>query len=113
MEDSFDNGRTPEQYAISFGNSYAVIFAWADGEIIGKARVLSDGVCNAYIVDVWTYSPFRKLGIASKMLELLEETLQGQHVYLFTDDSVPFYEKAGYQIQDIGLGKVIGRWLKN
>ncbi|MEM9774050.1 MAG: GNAT family N-acetyltransferase [Chloroflexota bacterium] len=112
-EDNFDNGRTPEQYATSFENSFAVVFAWSGGEIIGKARVLSDGICNAYVVDVWTYSRFRKQGIASKMLEILESKLQGQHVYLFTDDSVSFYEKSGYQIQATGLGKVIGSWLKN
>ncbi|MEM8861271.1 MAG: GNAT family N-acetyltransferase, partial [Chloroflexota bacterium] len=83
-EDSFDNGRTPKQYETSFRNSFGVVFAWANEEIIGKARVLSDGICNAYIVDVWTYSPFRSQGIASEMLKILEATLQGQHVYLFT-----------------------------
>ena len=59
VDDNFDNGRTAEQYQLSFKNSFAVIFAMQNGEIIGKARVLSDGVCNAYVVDVWTYTPFR------------------------------------------------------
>ena len=32
------------------------------------ARLLSDGVCNAYLVDVWTMSVYRRQGIASRMI---------------------------------------------
>lgn len=113
VADAFDNGRTPEQYERSFRNSAGVIFALDGEEIIGKARVLSDGVCNAYVVDVWTFAPYRKRGIAREMLARLSAPLQGQHVYLFTDDAVAFYEKGGFKKQDIGMGKVIGQWLVN
>lgn len=112
VEDKFDNGRTPAQYQLSFENSHAVIFALHNGEIVGKARVLSDGVCNAYLVDVWTYTPFRHQGIALQMLQKLEEKLAGQHVYLFTDDAMELYQKAGFKQQDVGMGKVVGSWLK-
>ena len=112
-EDDFDNQRTPEQYEMSFCNSASVIFAMDGEEIIGKARVLSDGVCNAYVVDIWTYTPYRKRGIAREMLTRLLAPLQGQHVYLFTDDAIPFYEKLGFKRQDIGLGKMVGQWLVN
>ena len=113
MEDNFDNGRSPEQLKVSFTNSYASCIAHADKRIIGTARVLSDGVCNAYIVDVWTLSAFRRQGIASKMMQSLLEELDGQHVYLFTDDMVDFYKKLGFEEQPVGLGKVIGQWLEN
>lgn len=63
---------------------------------MGTARALSDGVCNAYIVDVWTYSEYRHQGIARKMMEIITEELPGQHVYLFTDNSVDFYKKLGF-----------------
>jgi ribosomal protein S18 acetylase RimI-like enzyme len=49
--------------------------------------VLSDGVCNAYVVDIWTHSAFRRQGIAHRLMSLLEDKLEGQHVYLFTDDA--------------------------
>jgi predicted GNAT family acetyltransferase len=112
--DSFHNGRTPEQMRQSFKNSAVVVLALDDdGRIIGTVRALSDGVCNAYVVDVWTRSDYRRQGIASRMMALLEEELPGQHVYLFTDDMVAFYESLGYQPQDVGMGKVIGRWLVN
>lgn len=110
-EDEFDNGRTPEELQRSFENSAVCAFALHDGRVIGTARALSDGVCNAYVVDVWTRSDFRRQGIGRRMMQLLEEKLPGQHIYLFTDGMESFYEAAGYQGQGTGLGKVVGRWL--
>lgn len=113
VEDDFDNGRTPEQYRLSFENSAVVVIAYDDAKIIGTVRVLSDGVCNAYVVDVWTYTPYRKQGIATTMMQRALDQLQGQHVYLFTDDAVVFYEKLGFEAQDVGMGRVVGQWLNN
>lgn len=110
-QDAFDNGRTPEQLKESFENSYATCIAYIDERIVGTARVLSDGVCNAYIVDVWTLSTYRRQGIATIMMESLLSLLQGQHVYLFTNDIPELYAKLGFREQPIGMGKVVGRWL--
>jgi predicted GNAT family acetyltransferase len=112
-EDDFDNGRTPEKLQESFKNSHAVVFALDGERVIGKARALSDGVCNAYVVDVWTYSSYRNQGIASRMMAHLMEKLPGQHVYLFTDNAEAFYKKLGFRRQGIGLFKVVGQWLVN
>jgi ribosomal protein S18 acetylase RimI-like enzyme len=109
--DQFDNGRSPEQLRASFENS-RVALAWAGGVVIGTVRALSDGVCNAYVVDVWTQSPYRRQGVARRMMELLLEQLPGQHVYLFTDDAQPFYRKLGFETQDTGMGRVVGKWLR-
>jgi len=111
-EDDFDNGRTPAQLKTSFENSYATCLAYDGDAIIGKARALSDEVCNAYVVDVWTYTPYRHRGIASQMMEHLMEKLEGQHIYLFTDDAQDFYAKLGFQEQGIGFGRVVGNWLQ-
>jgi predicted GNAT family acetyltransferase len=111
-EDDFDNGRTAEQLKTSFENSFAPCLAYDGDQIVGKVRALSDGVCNAYIVDVWTYTPYRKRGIASQMMKHLMTKLQGQHVYLFTDDAIEFYKKLGFKEQGIGLGRVVGEWLQ-
>lgn len=110
--DQFDNGRTPEQLRTSFENS-RVVLAWAEGTVIGTVRALSDGVCNAYVVDVWTQSRYRRQGIARRMMELLLEQLPGQHVYLFTDDAQPFYQKLGFEPQHTGMGRVVGEWLNS
>lgn len=113
VRDDFDNGRTAEQLRISFENSAVVCIAYAGDRIIGTARALSDWVCNAYIVDVWTLTEFRHQGIARRMMEIVCERLPGQHVYLFTDDAVGFYEKLGFEPQGIGMGRVVGEWLHN
>lgn len=112
-EDDFDNGRTPEQLRRSFENSYSSVIAYDNGRIIGTARVLSDGVCNAYVVDVWTLSQYRNRGIAQTMMKMLEAKLEGQHIYLFSDDAVEFYQKIGFKEQPTGLSKVIGQWLRH
>jgi ribosomal protein S18 acetylase RimI-like enzyme len=78
--DEFDNGRTPEQLERSFRNSASVCFAYSCNRIVGKGRVLSDGVCNAYLVDLWTLSEFRGQGIAREIVSRLTEGLKGQHV---------------------------------
>jgi len=110
--DDFDNGRTPEELRQSFENSAVVAFARDGDRVIGKARALSDGVCNAYVVDVWTHSDYRRRGIATRLMRLLEEGLDGQHIYLFTDDAEAFYRSLGYQRQGVGMGLVVGRWLR-
>lgn len=111
--DDFDNGRTPAQLEESFANSHICVIAYAGERIIGTARVLSDGVCNAYIVDVWTLTAYRNRSIASRMMHLLLEGLPGQHVYLFTDDAQDFYAALGFAPQGTGMGKVVGQWLVN
>ena len=112
-QDAFDNGRSPEQLKTSFENSYAACVAYANDRIVGTARVLSDSVCNAYLVDIWTLSAYRRRGIATIMVQNLLGRLKGQHVYLFTDDVPELYAKLGFAEQSIGMGQVIGTWLVN
>ena len=65
LADDFDNGRTPEQLRRSCEGSAVNVFAYIDGRVIGTVRVLSDGVCNAYMVDVWTLTAYRRHGVAN------------------------------------------------
>ncbi len=111
LADDFDNGRTPDELRRSGENSAVNVFARLNGRVIGTARALSDGVGNAYVVDVWTHSNYRRRGIASRMMALLAERLPGQHIYLFTDSAEGFYRKLGYRRQGVGLSMVSGQWL--
>ncbi|MEH2300098.1 MAG: GNAT family N-acetyltransferase [Nostoc sp.] len=86
---------------------------YAGDQIIGTARGLSNGICNAYIVNVWTFIPDRHQGIASTMMRILLDTLQGQHVYLFTDYSIQFYKKLGFTERETCMEQIIGKWLVN
>ncbi len=113
LADDFDNGRSAGQLQRSCENSAVNVFALLDGRVVGTVRVLSDGVCNAYMVDVWTLSAYRRRGIARHMIELALAQLPGQHVYLFTDDAEPFYRKLGFAPQGIGMSRLVGQWLVN
>lgn len=80
---------------------------------IANARLLSDGVGNAYVVDVWTHSAWRRQGIARRAMQLLLAAVPGQHVYLGTDDAAGFYTKLGFAPQMPGMSLVVGSYLDN
>jgi predicted GNAT family acetyltransferase len=109
--DEFDNGRTPEELARSFAASAFVSIAWADDRVVGTARLLADGVCNAYLVDVWTFTPYRYRGIATAMVEDLLARVPGHHVALFTEHAEELYARLGFQVEEVGMSKISGRWL--
>jgi ribosomal protein S18 acetylase RimI-like enzyme len=111
--DRFDNGRSAAALRRSFERSQHVVFA-RDGErVVGMARMLSDGVCNAYVVDVWTSSSHRRRGIGSTMMRMLAERVPGQHIGLQTDDAQDFYRSLGYAPQPEFWSVVVGHWLDN
>jgi ribosomal protein S18 acetylase RimI-like enzyme len=115
--DDFDNGRSPEALRRSFEQSQQVAIA-RDGaqdeaRVVGMARLLSDGVCNAYVVDVWTASSHRRQGIATAMMRLLIDAVPGQHIGLQTDDARALYESLGFRPQPEFWSVVSGRWLDN
>jgi ribosomal protein S18 acetylase RimI-like enzyme len=111
--DDFDNGRSPEALRRSFESSQHVAIARDGDRVVGTARALSDGVCNAYVVDVWTASSHRRRGIATRMLQLLVGELPGQHVGLQTADAQALYRSLGFRPQPEFLSLVSGTWLDN
>jgi ribosomal protein S18 acetylase RimI-like enzyme len=111
--DAFDNGRTADALHRSFRQSQHVVFARDEARLVGMARLLSDGVCNAYLLDVWTASAYRRRGIGSAMIRYLLRQVRGQHVGLQTDDAQRFYESLGFKSQPEFWSHVVGSWLDN
>ena len=111
--DDFDNGRSPAALERSFRQSQHVAIARDGTRVVGMARLLSDGVCNAYLVDVWTRSSHRRQGIGSSMLRYLAKGVPGQHIGLQTGDAEPFYASLGFRTQPIFMSTVVGTWLDN
>jgi GNAT superfamily N-acetyltransferase len=110
--DHFDNGRTAAELTESFRRCHARVFARTDDEhIVGTARVLADGVCNAYLVDVWMDTPFRRHGIGSEMVKRLLATVPEHHVALVTQDHKQFYRSLGFEAKIVGMSCVIRPWL--
>ena len=113
VADDFDNGRTAAALRRSFEQSQHVAVAWDGDLVVGQARLLSDCVCNAYLVDVWTRTSHRRQGIASAMVEFLADRVPGQHIGLQTDDSQALYRSLGFREQPIFMSRVVGTWLDN
>jgi ribosomal protein S18 acetylase RimI-like enzyme len=111
--DDFDNGRSPDALRRSFERSQHVAVARDGARVVGMARLLSDGVCNAYLVDVWTASAYRRRGIASEMICYLLEQVPGQHVGLQTDNAQALYESLGFGYEPEFMSRVVGTWLDN
>ena len=111
--DDFDNGRSPDALRRSFEQSQYVVFARDGDRVVGMARLLSDGVCNAYLVDVWTMRSYRRQGIASSMIRHLVAQVPGQHIGLQTDDAQAFYRSLGFGPQPEFMSVVVGTWLDN
>ena len=111
--DQFDNGRSPDALRLAFERSQHVALARDDETVVGMARLLSDGVSNAYLLDVWTASSYRRQGIASKMIRLLIDQVPGQHIGLQTEDSEELYLKIGFRPQPSFLSILVGDWLGN
>jgi ribosomal protein S18 acetylase RimI-like enzyme len=111
--DDFDNGRSPEALRRSFEQSQHVVIARDGARVVGMARLLSDGVCNAYLLDVWTASSHRRRGIGSHMVRTLAEAVPGQHVGLQTDEAREFYEQLDFTPQPEFMSLGVGGWLEN
>lgn len=111
--DEFDNGRSADALRLSFENSQFVIFARSDAQLVGMARLLSDGVCNAYLLDLWTYSQWRRRGVATAMVRHLIAEVPGQHIGWQTDDAIDFYLSLGATLQPEFMSVISGEWLHN
>lgn len=110
--DDFDNGRSATALRMAFEHSQHVALAWSGDRVIGMARLLSDGVSNAYLVDVWTQSAYRRRGVGRAMVEQLCSAVPGQHVGLQTDQ-LAFYRSMGFVEQPQFMSRVVGQWLHN
>lgn len=113
VADDFDNGRTADALRRSFENSQHVVVAVDADRVVGMARLLSDGVCNAYLLDVWTLRSHRRQGIASEMVRRLMARVPGQHIALQTDDAQALYVSLGFRPQPELMSIVVGTWLDN
>jgi ribosomal protein S18 acetylase RimI-like enzyme len=90
--------RTPEQVDLVLQGSPAV-GAWHDGQLIGFARAVTDGVLRAYVEDVIIAPTRRGSGIGKAVLDrLIEELGAIPVVTLFcSPDLVDYYEASSFR----------------
>ena len=90
-----DGSETEETVEKMFLNSYAVASAYNSktGELAGFFRALSDGVGDAYMVDLLVHPSYRKRGIGKALVKLLSSFLKEQGITWIVCIGVPGTEK--------------------
>ena len=86
--------RKPFDLAKAYRNSYAVVFAHQDGDLVGAARALSDGFYYASIFDVVVAPEHQACGVGRQMVQALLARLPVERVF-FTSvfGKEGFYER--------------------
>lgn len=87
-----------------FKNSYAVSFLYDDDKLIGCARALSDGVCEAAIYNIALCKDYHGQQLGRRLIESILEQVKGCNVILYTHpQTVAMYEKFGFRRQKTGM----------
>ncbi len=97
----------------SFEQWQHVVIARDGDRVVGRARLLSDGVRNAYLLDVSTTSSHRRQGVGSGVMRLLCERVPGQHVGPRTDGAQALCESLGFRPEPQFWSCVVDEWFDN
>ncbi len=80
-------------------NSFRIMGAFEQGRLIGLMRALSDGLSDAYLLDMVVARQYRRRGIGSRILQALVEELKSCDIEWIVCISVPgkdgLYAKVG------------------
>jgi GNAT superfamily N-acetyltransferase len=91
--------RTREQVALQVERAWRVVGAYDEhGRQVGFARALSDGVCDAYLADVYVLPAHRGNGLGKRLVSTMIDEGPGAHLRwtLFTRDAHTLYEQFGF-----------------
>ena len=97
-------GDTPESLQKNLEGSYAWCTAWDGDILIGFMRAISDGVSDAYMLDLIVRPDYRKHGAGRQILHTLADYLKTQGIEWIVCIGVPgsetFYGKTDVKIMD-------------
>jgi ribosomal protein S18 acetylase RimI-like enzyme len=97
--------REPEMLSRSFHNSFAYVFAYDNGSLIGLCRALCDGEYQAAIYDVVLLPEYHGRGIGNEMVQLLCNQLHVPNIILFAAPGRErFYRKFGFKKMLTAMG---------
>jgi ribosomal protein S18 acetylase RimI-like enzyme len=95
---NYDN---PKRLKEIINGSYIFFVGESKGKIIAIARIISDGINDAYIQDFSVLKEFRNKGIGSKMLKFIIKTLKKKGFkwmgLISEKKSVSLYCRAGFK----------------
>ncbi len=94
-------GRDAEYYGQALAGSWFCISAYSGDELVGFARVISDGHLHAFITEMIVAPPFQAQGLGSQLLDAALAACRAAgitDVQLFcARGKLGFYEKHGFQ----------------
>ena len=104
-------GRSLKDVKTSIENSICFGLYNRDDRMIGFARVLTDGVAFAYVMDVFILEPYRGRDLGQYLLDhvLHRSGIQVKVWMLGTADAQGLYEKFGFQSLETGTRFMIRR----
>jgi ribosomal protein S18 acetylase RimI-like enzyme len=89
----------------SFEASYRVATAWHGGDLVGAARMISDGICYGMIFDVAVLAEHRQKGLGKGLMTELMKDNGHLCIYLTsTFGNEKFYEKLGFKRHKTAYG---------
>lgn len=98
-----------EKIKKSFKNTYKIITAWDDDQIVGAGRLLSDGECYGWIHDVGVHPNYQKRGIGRG---IMNELMRGNEHLLIgltsSFEAVEFYKKLDFKKHKTAMAKYPG-----
>ena len=90
-----------------FEHSSVVLTAWHERQLVGIARVLTDGVLNSYLCDLAVEPDVQGLGVGKKLINAVIERCKGTDLVLRDSDiSSGFYAHLGFK-------RVTNAWVRN
>jgi len=88
-------------------NLYTHYTVRVNEKLVGFLSVLSDGIADAFLIDLMVHPDFRRRGIGSELakraiIDLKSEGIKCIHV-TFCQDKEPFFKKFGFHIIKAGI----------
>lgn len=95
---------TPEAHQKAFAASFATVFAWHAGQLIGFGRALSDGVYQAALYDIAVLPPYQGKGVGATIVQQILVMLPACNVILYASPGKEgFYAKLGFRPMKTGM----------
>jgi GNAT superfamily N-acetyltransferase len=96
----------PKRVWHMFEEASLVLTAWNSGELVGIARVMTDGVLFSYLCDLAVEPDVQRLGVGKALINAVEERCKGTELMLRDSDI-----SSGYYAH-LGFSTVENAWVK-
>lgn len=89
--------QNPEPVWRAYENSSLVLSAWLDGQLVGLARILTDGVLFSMLCDLVVEPDVQRLGVGSALVEATIKACAGTELMVRDQESAAgFYRGMGF-----------------